>query len=332
MPSPSSPIALPGAISLEPRTQDDPAQVRQLAHEFEGMMLLQMLRQMRQSIAFGKDEESEALSLGDSTMTDTMDAELARQLSLAGGVGMADVIVNAFEKEQSLQRAAAQRQERREPVHTLAPLPARGRWGDAPVPPVVGAPPQPASREGAPPAPVSAPGPAPVGRATPEGSPPGIANAAVPLPTGAHLTSHFGWRADPLDGQARFHSGVDLAAAYGTAVPSAAAGRVVFAGEQAGYGTTVVVEHGPGLETRYAHLSASVVRVGDSVAVGQTLGRVGRTGRSTGPHLHFEVVHDGRRVDPELAAARFAALREFKPLPAGADSPAGGDRGPATEE
>jgi murein DD-endopeptidase MepM/ murein hydrolase activator NlpD len=156
--------------------------------------------------------------------------------------------------------------------------------------------------------------------------------AAVPLPVDAPLTSHFGWRADPLDGRVRFHRGVDVRAAYGTEVPAAAQGTVVVAGEQGGYGTTVVVEHPHGLRTRYAHLSASLVRVGDEVTVGQPVGRVGSSGRSTGAHLHFEVEQGGRGIDPEVAAARFAALDGFKARAGSADSPTGGDPLLATEE
>jgi murein DD-endopeptidase MepM/ murein hydrolase activator NlpD len=115
-------------------------------------------------------------------------------------------------------------------------------------------------------------------------------------------------------------------------VPVAAAGRVVRAATQGGYGLTVVVEHAPGLQTRYAHLSASLVRVGDEVTAGQPIGRAGRSGRATGPHLHFEVIQDGQRIDPELAAARFAALDEFKPQRLAADSSSGGKSPAATEE
>jgi murein DD-endopeptidase MepM/ murein hydrolase activator NlpD len=115
-------------------------------------------------------------------------------------------------------------------------------------------------------------------------------------------------------------------------VPSAAAGRVVSSGTRGGYGLSVVVEHAPGLQTRYAHLSASLVRVGDEVSAGQPVGRAGRSGRATGPHLHFEVIQDGQRIDPELAAARFAALGEFKPSHLAADSSSGGKSPAATEE
>ena len=84
-----------------------------------------------------------------------------------------------------------------------------------------------------------------------------------------------------------------------TTVPAAAAGTVVTAQAQGGYGLTVVLRHPNGFESRYAHLSSLEVKAGDVVAQGQGLGRVGSTGRSTGPHLHFEVTQAGRRVDPE---------------------------------
>lgn len=85
-------------------------------------------------------------------------------------------------------------------------------------------------------------------------------------------------------------------------MPAAAPGRVVFAGEQGAYGHTVVVEHGEGWRTRYAHLSAIAVQAGQELADGSVVGRVGQSGRATGPHLHFEVWKDGVRVDPSQAA------------------------------
>jgi murein DD-endopeptidase MepM/ murein hydrolase activator NlpD len=115
----------------------------------------------------------------------------------------------------------------------------------------------------------------------------------------AAVTSAFGWRADPLTGEARFHRGVDLRAAYGQDVPAAAAGRVVFSGSQGGYGTTVLLEHADGTRTRYAHLSAALVQTGDDVGAGGLIGRAGQSGRATGTHVHFEVLDaGGTPVDP----------------------------------
>jgi len=119
------------------------------------------------------------------------------------------------------------------------------------------------------------------------------------------LSSGFGMREDPIDGAHRHHDGVDIAAARGAPIRAARAGRVVRAERVAGYGKLVVVDHGAGLETRYAHCDSIDVAVGQQVAAGARLGRVGDTGRATGPHLHFEVRSHGRAVDP--VAAGFVA-------------------------
>lgn len=126
-----------------------------------------------------------------------------------------------------------------------------------------------------------------------------VGDATLPLvPLEAPVSSAFGWRSDPLLGTPRFHKGIDLKAAYGREVPAAAAGRVTFAGEQGGYGQTVVVEHAGGFTTRYAHLSSIAVSAGQQLADGVVIGRVGQSGRATGPHLHFEVTRDGKALDP----------------------------------
>ena len=137
------------------------------------------------------------------------------------------------------------------------------------------------------------------------------------------ISSAFGWRRDPLTGQGRFHKGVDVKAAYGQPVPSVAGGTVVSAGSQGSYGLTVVVEHDSGIRTRYAHLSELAVRPGDVVARGQDLGRVGSTGRSTGPHLHFEVLEEGRPVNPAVALEKLAKNDGFKEVRPFADSSIG---------
>lgn len=117
------------------------------------------------------------------------------------------------------------------------------------------------------------------------------------MPTGK-VTSAYGWRRDPFTQATTFHRGVDVRAAAGDEVASAGAGRVVFSGTDGGYGRTVVVEHADGRSTRYAHLSSILVDEGDEVTDGQTVGLVGQSGRATAPHLHFEVIEDGKHVDP----------------------------------
>ncbi len=124
------------------------------------------------------------------------------------------------------------------------------------------------------------------------------------------FTSGFGVRTDPFLGRPAMHTGLDFRASTGDPVRATAGGRVVSAGWAGGYGRMVEVDHGNGLSTRYGHLSEIHVKVGDHVQVGQVLGAVGSTGRSTGPHLHYETRIDGEAVDPQRflrAGARYAA-------------------------
>jgi murein DD-endopeptidase MepM/ murein hydrolase activator NlpD len=111
------------------------------------------------------------------------------------------------------------------------------------------------------------------------------------------VSSGFGWRNVSVNGN-RYHAGIDLAAPLGTPVRAARTGIVTRAGWWGTYGNVVTLDHGDGTETRYAHLSTVLVRVGQALRQGDVLGRVGSTGASTGPHLHFEVRFDGRAVDP----------------------------------
>lgn len=118
-------------------------------------------------------------------------------------------------------------------------------------------------------------------------------------PVEGRLTDSFGNRRDPFGGgSAEFHSGQDIATAWGSEVVAAAGGQVVFAGWQIGYGQVVVLDHGDGLTTRYGHLSRLDVAVGQYLKRGELLGRVGSTGRSTGPHLHYEVRINDQPIDP----------------------------------
>jgi murein DD-endopeptidase MepM/ murein hydrolase activator NlpD len=131
-------------------------------------------------------------------------------------------------------------------------------------------------------------------------------NQEVPdfrMPVHAHLSSAFGTRNDPFTHETRFHRGVDLAAPSGMEVRVACAGRVVSSGFEKGYGNTVVVEHPGGFQTRYAHLGTLQVKTGDTLQPKQVLGTVGSTGRSTGPHLHFEVSRHGIKLDPTALLA-----------------------------
>lgn len=135
-------------------------------------------------------------------------------------------------------------------------------------------------------------GPPTLSQALPEGMPHFI------VPVAGRPSSGYGLRTDPIKGGTINHPGFDLAAAVGTPVSAAAAGTITHAGPAGTYGNLVTVRHENGFETRYAHLSAVDVQVGDHVAAGQDVGKVGTTGYSTGPHLHFEVRQDGQAIDP----------------------------------
>jgi len=116
--------------------------------------------------------------------------------------------------------------------------------------------------------------------------------------TAGYVSSRFGNRTDPFTGRAAFHKGVDFAGREGADVVAVASGVVIWSGDRYGYGQMVEVNHGNGYVTRYAHNSENLVAVGDTVKRGQTIAVMGSTGRATGPNLHFEVLRNGRVVDP----------------------------------
>jgi peptidoglycan hydrolase FlgJ len=327
VPTSVTPFDLTKTFTLD-QGKDQPVDREKLvkmAREFEGMLLLQMVRQMRQSMLMDEEEDS---GLGNATMTDTFDVEFANYLAKQGGIGLSRTIEQQIEKSEQSKAAAAalkglETQPAAKPLEAapksfgLEPpslLPLSPRRGVSILP----ASPSEASvtrhgRGGA--AANAASASEALHREQVEGHasalhseiPPflGEGGEGLVLPLDSSTSSAFGWRSDPFRGGRKFHNGVDLRAAYGTEVPTAAPGKVTFAGERGAYGLLVVVEHPNGVETRYAHLSSTAVQPGDSVAAGQTIGRVGSSGRSTGPHLHFEVLLDGKRVNPEqITSAR----------------------------
>jgi murein DD-endopeptidase MepM/ murein hydrolase activator NlpD len=113
------------------------------------------------------------------------------------------------------------------------------------------------------------------------------------------FTSGFGVRNDPFLGRPAMHTGLDFRAGSGDPVRATANGKVVSSGWSGGYGRMVEIDHGNGLSTRYGHLSEISVKIGDQIRIGQVIGAVGSTGRSTGPHLHYETRIDGEAVDPQ---------------------------------
>ena len=300
-----SAVSTPGGQTRE-SSKAEREQVAHLAQEFEAMFISEMMRGMRQSLLSDEEEQG---GLGSQTMTDTFDTEFGRSMSNAGGLGLARVVLEGLSKQLGVASSAAP-----SATPSSIPAPAAARLtafarsammsvdapgnSTSPMPDLVADASDVADEDAL------------------SNSPAGnVAGAAAPAPgadwTGMSaaphvrtlpgpVTSNFGWRADPFTGRQQFHAGTDIRLAYGQAVQSVAAGRVTSVGDQAGYGLTVVIDHGKGLETRYAHLSNASVKAGDLVDSGQVVARSGSSGRSTGPHLHLEARQNGRAV--EMAA------------------------------
>ena len=278
----------------------DRARLKHIAAEFESMLLVQVLKDMRRAGSW--EEEGGGDTLGAESLFETLDVELASHLAKVKGMGLGRQLEEAFDRMQPSGTTVA-------PVGNiveagLQPGPARpeGRPLPSVSVPVAAAPRSPqkvaaATRTAAQAMHDDKPAPDVVT----------VVKAAVPAavahllkPVAGAVTSAFGWRRHPITHEMKFHQGVDLRASYGQDVQAAAEGKVVFSGDQGAYGTTVVVQHQDGTRTRYAHLSARLVKQGDQVAAGEPLGRAGRSGRATGTHLHFEVIAaDGRRIQPE---------------------------------
>ena len=123
-------------------------------------------------------------------------------------------------------------------------------------------------------------------------------NMVWPVPSSNRVTSPYGWRIHPIFKVRRFHTGIDIDAQRGTSIVAAAAGTVIWAGTRSGYGKTVIIDHGGGISTLYAHCSSILVSEGQRVKAGDVIAKIGSTGYSTGPHLHFEVRKDGQHQDP----------------------------------
>lgn len=128
------------------------------------------------------------------------------------------------------------------------------------------------------------------------------------LPTGSpvrggYISSLFGWRSDPITGKQEFHEGLDFAGKSGTPISAVAAGIVTWSGPRYGYGNLVEINHGGGVITRYAHNSKNLVAVGDKVEKGEVIAVMGNTGRSTGTHVHFEMLKNGKPVNPNTVIA-----------------------------
>lgn len=129
-------------------------------------------------------------------------------------------------------------------------------------------------------------------------------DALLRLPVSGTISSNYGWRHDPIDGNLKHHSGVDIAVRSGTPVKSIAPGRVSFSGTRGGYGNLVIIEHDNGMVSLYGHNSLILVTVGENVDAHKTIALSGSTGRSTGPHLHFELWKNGDNLTQAYVQSR----------------------------
>ncbi|MGH7766748.1 MAG: peptidoglycan DD-metalloendopeptidase family protein [Candidatus Binatia bacterium] len=235
-----------------------PNEKQKAAQEFVSLLFLEVLKAMRASIPKGGLFESDSLQ-SDVYMT-LADTEVSRAIAGREGMGLRKII------EKALDRSAGKAIESGA-TKALDSNAARPLHLSALKTPSAGMPEDSHNHDFDPPA------------------------------TGA-VSSGFGFRADPFTGESKFHKGLDIAAPLGSPIKAAAAGKVVFSGWADGYGNVVTVDHGDGIMTRYAHTAANLVNSGDDVAAGQEIALVGSTGRSTAPHLHFEVHKNGQAIDP----------------------------------
>ena len=302
-------------------TGSERERLKRIAAEFESMLLVQMLRDMRKAGKWSDGDEGE--SLGAESMFETIDVELASHLARAKGLGLQDQLLRAFDQRatparnpglMSMGSGAEILRELRpqasgDAATDLNPGVVSAAGGSARISEAV----RPESEPGLAVAPTTESAPIAATSAT-NFTDVHDSTAHNVRPVQGEVTSAFGWRRDPFTNRLKFHQGVDLRAAYGQEVQAAGAGTVVFSGDQGGYGTSVVVEHQDGTRTRYAHLSAALVRKGDQVGAGEPVGRAGRSGRATGTHLHFEVIGpDGRRMAPLRWASADATGRALPP-------------------
>jgi len=248
----------------------DPEALRGAAREFESLFLHQLFKSMRQTVLKDEDSLLDA-GMGGEMFTDMLDMEYAKQSAEQGGIGLAEIVVQQFGVE--MNDAHATGQSTSPPTGLVRP--------HAPQAPGV-------QRT--------------LAYRAAHAYTEQHASGELQMPVdGGRITSRFGLRKLSDDKAARMHQGLDIAASEGTPIEAARAGRVVQAGWVRGYGNTVVLDHGDGQTTLYGHASEVLVKVGDKVTAGAHIAKVGSTGHSTGPHLHFEVRKDGRAQDPSAA-------------------------------
>jgi len=305
------------------RGRKDPEAIKAVAREMESLFAYEMIKAMRSA---SDTSAAGVKGLGGEMYGSLFDMELARLMS-SRGLGLQEMIMKGMgqashpgqnnEKASSTEDVAGQSSEvlplGAPKWHALPPPAGAGNASvskdsangvSATVPPVVSAV---AKAESA--ASVENSRLSPPGFATriPDASEKtGSINYEEwlsPIRKGGYISSSFGYRKDPFDGTRKFHYGVDVAAEAGTEIFPVKSGEVTFSGYRKGSGNIIEIDHGEGFVTRYAHNRANRVAVGDRVSPDTIIAEVGSTGRSTGPHLHFEVQQNGRKIPPRMIFA-----------------------------
>ena len=257
--NPISAANMTGAGGLESLTGANKAELKKAVADFEALFIQQMLKSMRDTIDKGDLFHGGS---GEEVYTSLLDEELSKDMAKAGGIGLSAMLLRELSSDDAPQALRTE-------------LPPR-------VPAIE-------KREATAPEPRAA-----LGVQAPTDEP-----FTYPVRDFNRESSRFGHRIDPITGVQRFHHGIDIAASQGTPVYPAAPGRVIFSGEKGGYGNMVEVLHENGYVTRYGHNQKNLVKEGDRVDISSPVAYVGSTGRSTGPHLHFEVLKSGTAVNPD---------------------------------
>jgi peptidoglycan hydrolase FlgJ len=311
---PQLPASAISNVSESGRTARDEAAVRQMATEFEALLLNQLTSTLNKT----NDEEGGLFSDsggGLSLSRQLFSEQLSKTLAQSGGIGLADLIVSQVNQKNStaktnhasplsavrelanIKSSAASSEPISDSTTTAAETPGRYIASEAALatrPRRV----HPTETDSVKAVSETVEGPrlSMIGPKSPEIHRSSFVSLRLPI-RGA-IRSVFGPRRDPINGRPRFHKGIDIAAPSGTPIQAAAAGRVVFSGRNKGYGNMVMLEHADGRRTLYAHAEKLYVKVGTTVAAGQTIAAVGSTGHSTGPHVHFEIRVGDQAVNP----------------------------------
>ncbi|MGC2062663.1 MAG: peptidoglycan DD-metalloendopeptidase family protein [Thermodesulfovibrionales bacterium] len=254
-------IASSANRSLESlRGRKDPEAIKAVAREMETLFAHELIKAMRQTVKPASEESG----FGRDTYMSMFDMELARILS-DRGLGLQDLMVNGMSRQ--VQNAPGGVPEQKGTADTDFRTVPEGPTVKPAVPHAV-TPAAPATKK------------------------------ETGLPVNGVISSKYGMRKHPVYGDHRFHRGVDIAAPLGSEIRPIGSGTVTFSGEKSGYGNIVIVDHGNGMTSRYAHNKVNMVKAGDVVDESTVIGEVGNEGVSTGPHLHLEVKQNGRNINP----------------------------------